>query len=81
MILLLLAYCVALGVYGEKLRKSTVWSLIEQPTQFSAKPHSAEGNYGDKYQACSSRVLYLSNSVEILIQMFMIPALQKFSFP
>ena len=66
MILVLLTYCVALGVYGEKLRKSTVQSLIEQPTQFLAKPFSAQGNYGDKYQACSSRVLHLSNSAEIL---------------
>ena len=55
-----------LGIYNEKLRKSTVRSLIEQPTQFLAKPLSAQGNYGDKYQACSSRVLHLFNSVEIL---------------
>ena len=44
----LMAYRVALGVYGEKLRKSTVLSLIEQPAQFSAKPLSAQANYGDK---------------------------------
>ena len=66
MILVLLAYCVALGVYGKKLRKSTVQSLIEQPTQFSAKPLSAQGNYSDKHQAHSSRVLHLSNSAKIL---------------
>ena len=41
-------------------------TLIEKPTQFSAKPLSPQGNYGDKYQACSSRVLHLSNSAEIL---------------
>ena len=51
---------------AKKLRKSTVRSLIEQPTQFSAKPLSAQGNYGDKYQTYNSRVLHLSNSVEIL---------------
>ena len=39
---------------------------MEQPTQFSAKPLSAQGNYGDKHQACSSRVLHLSNSAKIL---------------
>ena len=39
---------------------------MEQPTQFSAKPLSAQGNYDDKYQACNSRVLHLSNSAEIL---------------
>ena len=48
------------------LDSKTVRSLMERPTQFSAKPLSAQGNYGDKYQACSSRVLHLSNSVEIL---------------
>ena len=32
---------------------------------FSATPLSAQGSYGDECQACSSRVLQLSNSVEI----------------
>ena len=41
-------YPVRLDVH-EELRKSTVRSLIEQPTQFSAKPLSTQGNYGDKY--------------------------------
>ena len=66
MILVLLAYCIAGGVHGEKIRKSTVRSLMEQPTQFSATPLSAQGSYGDEYQACSSRVLQLSNSAKIL---------------
>jgi len=39
---------------------------MEQPTQFSAKPLSAQGNYSDKYQVCSNRVSHLSNSAEIL---------------
>ena len=65
-ILVLLAYYLALCVYGETLRKSTIRSLIRQPTQLSAKLLSAQANYGDKYQACSSRVLQLSNSAEIL---------------
>ena len=39
---------------------------MEQPTQFSAKPLSPQGNYGDKYQVCRSRILHLSNSAEIL---------------
>ena len=38
MILVLLAYYIAWGVHGEKIRKSTVQSLREQPTQFSATP-------------------------------------------
>ena len=66
MILVLFAYCIAGGVHGEKIRKSTVRSLMEQPTQFSATPLSAQGSYGDEYQACSSRVLQLANSAEIL---------------
>ena len=66
MILVLFAYCIAGGVYGEKIRKSTARSLMEQPIQFSATPLSAQGSYGDEYQACSSRVLQLSISVEIL---------------
>ena len=64
MIPVLLAYYVACGVYG-KIRKSTVRSLMEQPTQFSATPLSAQGSYGDEYEACSSRVLQLSNSTKI----------------
>ena len=32
MILVLFAYCIAGGVHGEKIRKSTVRSLTEQPT-------------------------------------------------
>ena len=39
---------------------------MEQPAQFSAAPLSAQGSYGDEDQACSSRVLQLSNSAEIL---------------
>ena len=66
MVLVLFAYCVARGVHGEKIRKFTVRSLMEQPNQFSATPLSAQGSYGNEYQACSSRVLQLSNSVEIL---------------
>ena len=49
-----------------KIRKSTVRSLVEQPTQFSATPLSAQGSYGDEYEACSSRDLQLSNSAKIL---------------
>ena len=66
MIPVLLAYYVAWGVNGEKLRKSTVRSLMQQPTEFSSTPLSAQGSYGDEYQACSSRVLQLSNSAETL---------------
>ena len=65
MILVLFAYCIAGSVHGEKIRKSTVRSLMQQPTQFSATPLSAQGSYGDECQASSSRVLQLSNSVEI----------------
>ena len=65
MILVLFAYYIAGGVHGEKIRKSTVRSLMQQPTIFSATPLSAQGSYGDECQACSSRVLQLSNSVEI----------------
>ena len=65
MILVLFAYCIAGGVQGEIIRKSTVRSLMEQPTQFLATPFSVQGSYGDEYQACSSRVLQLSNSAEI----------------
>ena len=57
MILILLAYCIAGGVHAEKVGKSTVQSLMKQPTQFSATPLSAQGSYGDEYQARSSRVL------------------------
>ena len=53
---------------AKKIRKSTVQSLMEQPTQFSATPLSAQGSYGDEYQACSSSVLQLSNSAEILLR-------------
>ena len=66
MILVLFAYCIAGGVHGEKIRKSAVRSLMEQPTQFSATPLSVHGSYGDEYQGCSSRVLQLANSAEIL---------------
>ena len=65
MILVLFAYCIAGGVHAEKIRKSTVRSLMQQPTTFSATPLSTQGSYGDECQACSSRVLQLSNSVEI----------------
>ena len=41
---------------------------MKQPTQFSETPLSAQGSYGDKYQVCSSRVLQLSNSAEILLR-------------
>ena len=60
MILVLFAYCIAGGVHSETIRKSTVRSLMEQPTQFSATP------LRDEYQAYSSSVLQLSNSAEIL---------------
>ena len=50
---------------AKKARKSTVRSLMQQPTAFSATPLSAQGSYGNECQACSSRVLQLSNSVEI----------------
>ena len=66
MVQALLAYYVAWGVHGEKLRKSTVRSLMQQPTEFTSTTHSAQGSYGDKYQACSSRVLQLFNSAETL---------------
>ena len=66
MIPVLLAYFVVGCFHGEKIRKSTVRSLMEQPTQFSAAPLSAQGSYGDEDQAWSSRVLQLSNSAEIL---------------
>ena len=65
MILVLFANCIAGGVHGETLRKSTVRSLMQQPTIFSATPLSAQGSYVDECQACSSRVLQHSNSVEI----------------
>ena len=39
---------------------------MQQPTEFSSTPLSAQGNYGDEYQTCSSRVLQLSNSAETL---------------
>ena len=68
MILVLFAYCIAGGVHGEKMHESTVRTLMEQPTQFSATPLKPQGNYGDKYQACSSRVLQPSNSAEILLR-------------
>ena len=57
--------CFRTGAHGEKIRKSTLQSLMEQPTQFLVTPLSAQGSYGDEYQACSSRVLQLSNSAEI----------------
>ena len=57
MILVLFAYCIAGGVHAEKIRKSTVRSLMQQPTTFSATPLSTQGSYGDECQACSSRVL------------------------
>ena len=66
MILVLFAYCIAGGCPRRKIRKSTVRSLMEQPTQFSATPLSAQGSYGDEYQACSSRVLQLAHSAENL---------------
>ena len=68
MIPVLLAYYVDWGVHGEKIRKSTVRSLMRQPTEFSSTPLSAQGSYGDKYQACSSRVFQLPNSAETLLR-------------
>ena len=68
MILVLFTYCIAGGVHAEKIRKFTVQLLMEQPTQISATPLSAQGSHGDEYQACSSRVLQLSNSAEILLR-------------
>ena len=64
MIPVLFAYCIAGDVHGEKICKSTVRLLMEQPTRFSATTLSAQGSYGDKYQACSSRVSQLSNSAD-----------------
>ena len=66
MILVLFAYCIAGGFHVEKTCKSNVRSLMKQLTQFSATPLRAQGSYGDEYQACSSRILQLSNSAEIL---------------
>ena len=67
MILVLFAYCIAGGVHGEKIRKSMHCPIIDAATHytFSATPLSAQGSYGNECQACSSRVLQLSNSVEI----------------
>ena len=64
LLLVLFTHCVAGGVHGEKICKSTVRLLMEQPTQFSATPLSVQVSYGDEYQVC--RVLLLSNSAEIL---------------
>ena len=36
--IVLFADCIAGGVHGEKIRKPTVWSLMEQPTQFRQHP-------------------------------------------
>ena len=66
MVLVSFAYCIAGGIHAEKIRKSTVRSLMEQPTQFSATPLSAQGSYWDEHQDYSRRVLHLSNSAEIL---------------
>ena len=57
-----MAYWVAGAVHHE----STVRSLRERPTRFSATSLSVQGSYGYEYQACSSRVLQLSNSAKIL---------------
>ena len=43
MIVVLLAHCIVSGVRAEKIRESIVQSLMEQPTQFSATPFSAQG--------------------------------------
>ena len=56
------------GVLRRKINKSTVRLLMQQPTIFSATPLSAQGSYGDECQACSSRDLQLSNSVEIFLR-------------
>ena len=66
MILVLLAYCIVESVHGEKIRKSTVPSLMQQSTQFSSTPLSTQDSYGDEYQACSSRILQLFYTAEIL---------------
>ena len=50
---MILGYCIAGDVHGKKIRKSTIRSLMEQPTPFSATPLSAQGSYGDEYQVCS----------------------------
>ena len=50
MILVLFAYCIAGVSTVEKIRKSTVRSIMEQPTQFPATPLSAQGSYGDEYR-------------------------------
>ena len=51
MIPVLLSCFVVGGFHGEKIREFTVRSLMEQPTQFSAAPLSAQGSYGDEDQA------------------------------
>ena len=56
-----LAY-VGLSTAKKKVRKSTVRSLRERPTQFLATQLSAQGSYSHEYQACSSRVLQLSKN-------------------
>ena len=60
MILVLFAYCIARGVHGKKNDGAT------HALNFPETPLSAQGSYRDEYQACSSRVLQLSNSAEIL---------------
>ena len=66
MIVVLFPYCIAGSVHTKKIRKSTVQALMEQPIQFSATPLSTQGSYRDEYWTCSSRILQLSNSAEIL---------------
>ena len=46
MILVLFAYCIAGGVHNKKIHKSTVQSLMEQPTQFSATPSAPKAATG-----------------------------------
>ena len=54
----------------KKICKFTVRSLMEQPTQFSAIPLSAQGSYGDEYQAFNSRVLQLSTVLKSCRELF-----------
>ena len=59
MIVVLLAHCIVSGVRAEKIRESIVQSLMEQPTQFSPTPFSAQGATGTNIRraaagSCSS---------------------------
>ena len=66
MILVLLAECITGGIHSEKLGKIH-YPIIERVTTklFGNNP-STQGTYGDEYQACSSRVLWIPNDAAIL---------------